>query len=225
MGFNPLGNFNPNAPVSDVVIAAAKTFRATLPSIPDGLISRLYLHWSVAGLCAEFPDYNAEKEFVDGQHILKITHDPRDNAPGLNNNQMASHTWHRNTGALGIAITGMDGANVHNFGPDPVTVAGLEYLCAGAAALCLQYGLDANGTVLTGSTHLDNNGNTVNTAGEPIILTHAECAVLDAYPTERWDLGSLCPLPDGVDLTPEMRTQCGNALRQRVHTLKLALAA
>src|ERR1700685_4524007 len=103
MGFSPLGNFKADAPVQEEVVEAAKNFVAALPVIPAGLITRIYLHWCVAPLDAEFVDYNAEAEFADGKHFLHITHDPRDNAPGLNNNSEASHTWNRNTGALGIA--------------------------------------------------------------------------------------------------------------------------
>jgi hypothetical protein len=223
MSFNPLGNFQANSIVQPGVIAIAKAFKASLPDIPNGLITRIFLHWTVAGLCVEFPDYNAESEYCNGKHILKITHNPEDNAPGINHALMASHTWHRNTGALGIAITGMDGATVHDFGPDTITLAGLELLCAGAAALASKYNIDASGKVLHGTIHVDNNGNNVNTTGEFNIITHGEAAVIDAYSSERWDLGSLTPLPTGVELTSEMRTMCGNALRTKIHLYKIVL--
>jgi hypothetical protein len=221
--FSPLGNFKADAPIQVEVIEAAKAFKVLLPEITAGLITRMYCHWTVAGLCSEFSEYNAEAEYANGKHFLKMTHDPRDNAPGLNNNSPASHTWHRNTGAVGIAITGMDGATESNFGPDGITLAGLEYLCAGAAALASKYSIDVNGKVEHGSTHADNNGNNVNTIGEPTVLTHGECAVIDAYPTERWDLGTFIALPLGISLTPAMRTECGSALRTRIHLYKLAL--
>lgn len=237
MEFNPLGNFVPNAPIDANVRHKAQLFYAQLPDVLLGLLRRIYLHWTVAGLQVCFADYNAEKLLVAGEHVLKITHDPRDNAPGLNDNAEAAHTIARNTGALGIAITGMDGANEHDFGPDPVTVAGLELLCAGAAALALKYGIDANGTVpspgsshtltedIVDADHQDEIGRVIDTTGEHNILTHAEAAVIDCYPADRIDLGSLAPLPDGVEMTPEMRTQCGDALRTRIHLYKLALRA
>lgn len=219
----PLGNFVSDAPVLAEALAAGKALLEKLPSISNGLIERLYLHWSVGCYDTTFPDYNAMVILKDGKWDLEITHDPRDNAPGLNDNAEASHTWHRNTGALGISIAGMLDATSNNFGPDPLNQHELEFLCAGAAALCTKYGIDASGKVTKDSTHTDNNGATVHTLGEPIILTHAECAVYDSYTDERWDLGTLVPLPQGVSLTPEMRTQSGNALRQRIHTYKLKM--
>jgi hypothetical protein len=89
--------------------------------------------------------------------------------------------------------------------------------------------VDTNGTVpAPGATHPSSNdsGNhpgNVNTTGEHNLLTHAECAVIDDYPTERWDEGSLVPLPAGVSLTTAMRSQCGDALRARTHEYAVAL--
>jgi hypothetical protein len=120
----------------------------------------------------------------------------------------------------------MDGASETNFGPDGVQVHELEFLCALAALCAVEYGIDSNGTVAApGSDHLDNNNANVNTAGEHNILTHGECAVIDAYPTERWDLGTLVALADGASLTPAMRSQCGDALRERIHGYAVALKA
>lgn len=221
--FNPLGNFNVHAPIAEEALSAAKAFRSQVPSIPKGLLSRVYLHWSVEGYGACDGQYNFVVDLRDGKWTLLLAHDPRDNAPGLNSNSEASHTWHRNTGAVGIAINGMDGAGEHDFGPDAVQVHELEYLCALAALVCVTYGIDSNGTVADGSTHADNNGNPVNTRGEHNILTHGECAVIDAYPDERWDLGSFVSLPEGVNLTPAMRSACGDALRARIHEYAVAL--
>ena len=221
--WNPLGNFNPDADVIPEVLAAAKAFAATLPSVPAGDLKRGYFHWTVAPMGMCFADYNFEALIENGKWSLKMTHDPRDNAPGVDDNAVASHTYMRNTGAIGIAITGMDGAGVgiHNFGSDPVTVMGLTYLCAGMAAACYKYGIDVNG-LSSGSPY----------GGEPNLLTHAEAANRPGNPKqydnyfvtgERWDLASFQPLPAGVDLTAEMATVCGNALRALTHKYKLAL--
>lgn len=223
MASYPLGNFAPDAPLLAEAIAEAKLFLSRLSDIPKGLIKRIYLHWAVAGYCNTFTDYNGMVILQNGKWVLIITHNPQDNAPGLNSNSEASHTWHRNTGALGISVAGMLNGDIHNFGPDPINLHELEFLCAGAAALCVKYDIDSLGKVTEDQTHSDNNGNTVHTLGEPIILTHAECAVLDSYESERWDLGTLVPLPEGVDLTPQMRTQSGDALRARIHAYKLQL--
>ncbi len=230
MPFNPLGNFNSSAPVNRDVLQKARALLGALPAVPGGAISRLYLHWTVAPFGCTFGDYNGEADYESGNWKMIVTHDPRDNAVGVNNNEPASHTWHRNTGAVGVSIAGMSGASQHDFGPDAVTLTGLEHLCACAAAFATRYGIDALGTVTAGATHQGDNG-TVNTLGEHTILTHAECANADGYlcgftndPDCRWDLGSLVALPDGVSLTREMVSQCGDALRQRVHAYKTALA-
>jgi len=229
MSFNPLGKFDPSAAVDAAVVAKAKAVLTSLPAVPAGLLTRLYLHWTVAPFGCTFGDYNGEADFEKGIWQMIVTHDPRDNAPGLTHNPEASHTWHRNTGAVGVSIAGMNGATQHDFGPDAVTVTGLEHLCACAAAFATAYGIDALGTVQTGTTHQGDNG-PVNTAGEHTILTHAECASIDGYlcgytsdPDCRWDLGSLVALPSGVSLTKDMVSRCGDALRQRVHAYKAAL--
>lgn len=230
MSFNPLGNFNPTASVDAGVLAKAKAFLQLLPAVPDGLLSRIYLHWTVAPFGCTFGDYNGEADFEKGDWVLVMTHDPRDNALGLTSNAEASHTWHRNTGGVGVSIAGMTGATEQNFGPDAVTLAGLEHLCAGAAAFATRYNVEANGNVASGQTHTDDSGNSISTVGEHTILTHAECATIDGYlcgftsdPDCRWDLGSLTALPAGTSLTKEMVSQCGDALRQRVHVYKTAL--
>lgn len=221
MTFDPLGGWNPNAPLDPGALHAAHNM--PMPPIPFGKITRVYLHWAVEPFGCTDGQYNFEVDLENGKWVMVQTHNPQDNAPGVNSNREASHTWHRNTGAIGIAISGMDGASETNFGPDGVQRHELEYLCALAARVCSAYHIDANGTVANGGTHADNNGNPVNTTGEHNILTHGECAVIDAYPGERWDLGSFVALPPGVSLTPEMRTACGNALRTRIHLYKAAL--
>lgn len=218
MTFNPLGSFNPNAPLLAEVIAAAQGFRLLLPVVPAGGLSRAYLHWEVEQYADVDPAYNAVVPLLENVWKMALSTDPRNQVAGLNNNPQASHTWHRNTGAVGLAIAGMGGASTTDFGPYPVQEHQLEYLCGMAAAFCTKYEIVANGKVPPpGSNHADDNGDNVNTAGEWNILTHGECAVLDAYPSERWDLGSFVPLPAGVELTPAIRSLCGDALRERIH--------
>jgi hypothetical protein len=186
-------------------------------------LKREYYHWTVAPHGVTFPDYNLEVVYRDGGYDIVITGNPQDNAPGFNNNPVHSHTWHRNTGAVGISIDGMDGAEVHNFGKDAPTETELIYLCGAGAAVAAAYDIDANGAVSEGETHIDNNGKTINTKGERNILTHGECAVIDAYPTERWDLGCLEALPEGEELTPAIRTASGDQLRALTHRIKAML--
>lgn len=221
--FDPTNGFG-KGPILPEALAAAEAFLKTLPDVPPRDLLRGYYHWSVAGYACIFHDYNVMIILKDGKWTIVMTDSPADNAPGVNNNPVASHTWHRNTGAFGVSVSGMDGATTSNFGPDPVQMHEIEFQCAAMAALCVKYGVDTMGTVpAPGSNHTDDNGNNVNTTGEPNLLTHAECAIIDAYPTERWDEGSFIPLPSGVSLTPEMRTTCGNALRSRTHEYAAAL--
>lgn len=229
--FNPLGGFVVDAPLLPEALEKAIAFARTLPKRPGGFAwLRLYLHWTVSGFCALFPDYNYEvrKNPTTGLWEFVQTHNPLDNLNGYNNNAPASHTFHRNTGAIGISVTGMDGSGVgvHNFGSDAINVHEIEHLCAVAALLCITYGLNSGGTVAApGEVHRDDKGGLRNTTGEPIIATHGECAVWDLYPTERIDLCSLVPLPAGVELTPAIRTATADGLRARIHVYAVELKA
>jgi len=218
--------FNSQMEIPSAALEDFKSFLHLLQlkyPVASGLLNRIYMHWTVSRYCDEFPDYNAEVIILNNKCELVITGNPQDNAPGLNNNPIHSHTWHRNTGAVGISIAGMLGATVDNFGSYAPTEMELLYLCGGVAALGKAYDIDVNGTVSQGSAHLDNNDQTVNTKGEFNVITHGEAAVIDAYPNERWDLGVLEPLPFGVSLTPAMRVTSGNKLRECAHRIKLML--
>lgn len=211
------------------VIDAARALVKTLQSqyaCPPGTLDRIYYHWTVAPHNVLFKDYNLEVVLRNGVYQVVVTHDPRDNAEGVNNNSPASHTEHRNTGAIGISIDGMDGSDVsiHDFGADGPNQHCIWMLCAAGAAVAKAYGIDASGKVSKDRPHLDDtNSYTVHTVGEPIIATHAEAAVWDNYPADRWDLGVVNPLPEGETLTPAMRTQTANGLRALTHAIKAKL--
>ncbi len=229
MAFNPLSSFDQTASVNPKVLAKGKTLYAALPSLPAASITRGYFHWAVAPFGCIFTEYNGMADYENGDWVIKITHSPADNALGVNGNSPAAHTWHRYDGGIGVALGGMTGATEKDFGPDAVTMAGLEHLCAAMAAFALKYDLDSSGTVTSGTTHIGDVGS-VNTAGEFVLLTHAEAATIDGYlcgftsdPDCRWDLGSFQPLPSGVSLTTDMVKTCGTALRARTHLYKQAL--
>ncbi len=231
MDFSPLGDFNPNAPLLAQAVAAAQAIARTFPGFPGSLLKRIYYHWAVEPFGCLDSAYNGEVNLENDQWVMKLTHDFRDNMPGLNSNVPASHTWQRNTGAIGIAIAGMDGATTTDFGPDGVQLHELEFLCAFGAAACISYGLDALGKVpAPGETHPSSNdsGNVpgpINTTGEFNIETHATCAMYDDYRGERWDLGSLHAMPPGLDLSDGMRIASAEALRFRTHLYVAALKA
>ena len=166
-------NFDPDAAIDSDVVADAREYMTTLPAIKAGDVHRIYLHWAVAPFGCLFDDYNAMVDLESGRWVFKTTRNPQNNVPGLNQDPMAAHTWHRNSWALGIAIAGMDGATTSNFGNDPVQLHELQYLCAGAAALALKYEVQANDDLGGG----------------------------DGYFGERWDLAMFEPgtlTPDGA---------------------------
>lgn len=201
-------NFDPSAPIDSSVLADAKAFEATLPSISVGDIRRVYLHWAVAPFGCTFKDYNFMVNLVNGKWVIQTTGDPRDNVPGLTSAPTHSHTWHRNSWALGIAIGGMDGATQSNFGKDAVELHELEYLCAAAAIVCKKYGVQANDYASKGQTG----------PHEMTVMTHAEAAIQDGYFGERWDLAEFEPGPISISGA----YYHGDLLRRRIHTIKAA---
>jgi len=222
MNFSPLGRFDANAPIAPSLLVAARAFAKSLPHLPDGsFFERGYLHWTVAAFGCLFCDYDAEADYEHGVWTLRLPGNVLGNARGERATESA-HTWHRNAHAFGIALAGMDGATETNFGNHGVTLAGIDMLLAGAAAVSIAYGIDATGTV-------DGYDAYSNPVIEPTWMTHAEAAVVDKYfpgdgdPGSRWDFATTVPLPNGVKLKPWMATTVGNAFRQRVHVIKLAL--
>lgn len=228
MSFNPLGSFVPSAVLDTAIVEKAKAFRDLLvqkyPCPPDTL-ERIYLHWTVGHYGQDFPDYNASIRLADDHFYFDVTHNPQDNAVGVNNNSPASHTYMRNTGAFGISTDDMVFATTTDFGPEPTTLFAVEFLCAGVAAIGSSYDIDLSGKSDGGAF-----------SGEPNVLTHAEAANLTGHPMqyspygpppigtmERWDYATLVPVPQGVQVTSDMATTVGNALRQRAHLYKAAL--
>jgi hypothetical protein len=217
MTFNPLGMFDPGARVDPAILTKARSFFHLLPDCPAGSLERGYYHWTAGHYDTLFEDYHGECERVNGEWLMKLTHDPRDNAKGVNDNDPASHTYRRNTGAIGISIAGMYNATTKNFGDEPITVVGLHHLCAMMAAFCKKYGIDTHGVVSSGVY-----------TGEPSLLTHGEAAWHIGKPPqykdyfgERWDEVVLVPSP--IPITRDMSTISGNALRDLTHSYKAEL--
>jgi hypothetical protein len=209
------------------LVKAANDYADLLPSCPDGTILAGYWHWTVGHSDQDFPDYNGAVAY-DGKNFgLHIPHTPLDNANGVNE---ASHTWLRNTGAFGFATDDMVFASEHDFGPEPLTIATLWWLCAGSAAVSKKYGIDVAGTKQSANYESGRYN------GEPTWLTHAEAAVRGGSPPdpawynygpsgtcERWDLSVFTPLPSGLVATDAMATICGNALREATRRIKVLL--
>ena len=112
LSFDPVGAFDVRAPAaSRCTPRRCKVYHGVIPRIFRGLLRRIYYHWEGRGIhgCVDGA-YNGVVDFENGAWVLKLSTDFRDNMAGLNSNAAASHTWERNTNALGIAIAGMDGA-------------------------------------------------------------------------------------------------------------------
>lgn len=221
MTFNPLGAWSASGPLNTTAIASAVVFYRKLPILSNGFLDRMYNHWTVGHYDQDFSDYNACIRFADGHFFIDLTHDPLGNATG-DEATMASHTYRRNSHAFGISTDDMVGATQHDFGPEPLTVMTLEFLCAANAAAAMKYGIDLAGKCTR-----------VPFVGEPNLLTHAEAANTPGSPPlyanyyvtgERWDLASEAPLPDGMTTNNIDPSVMGNAIRARSHDYKLAVA-
>jgi len=221
MTFNPLGAWTASGPVNAAAVSGATAFYRRLSPITVGFIDRIYDHWTVGHYGQDFADYNACIRFSGGHFFIDLTHDPAGNA-AADEDTLAPHTWRRNSHAFGISTDDMVGASQHNFGPEPLTVQTLEWLCAANAAVALKYGIDLAGTC-----------SRVPFVGEPNLLTHAEAANTPGNPPlyanyyttgERWDLASETALPESMttnDIDPRVM---GNAIRSRSHDYKLVIS-
>lgn len=133
----------------------------------NGKISKIYLHWTAGKYHQFFEDYHLN---IDQDGEILLMHEDL--------NKLLAHTWHRNTGAIGIALCCAFGAIAHNgintyFGKQPPTIAQVESASRVLAVLTEELGLEINAQT---------------------ILTHCEAASLDGYgpfsgdKETRWDL-------------------------------------
>ncbi len=128
--------------------------------LPPADVRGIFLHWTAGRHGQQFPDYHF---LVDADGSV---YQNNDSPPGAR----LEHTWHRNTGTIGIAAMAMLGATETNYGPQAFTREQLEAMCALAANLARKYGI----ALLN-------------------IMTHAEAAAQDGYgpgsgdPQTRWD--------------------------------------
>lgn len=222
--FNPLGNFSPDAPLNEGAVCAAVALVHTLRAkyaCPAGSLDRVYKHWTVGHYGQDFNDYNLCLRYANGHFYFDVCGNPQDNARGVNDNKPHPHTFERNTGAFGIASDDMAFADEHDFGPEPITLATADWLCAGVAAAAAAYDIDLSEPAQGGPY-----------AGEPATFTHAEAAhhpgnpqqYADYYVTgERWDWCTMVPFPAGMsnaDIDPGL---LGSALRKREHAYKVEI--
>ena len=156
------------------LLTAAKL--SELVALGHNRISQIYLHWTAGRYGQLYDDYHFNID-ADGsiyQTCTQLT-------------ELKSHTWQRNTGAIGIALCCACGALPHNgrdtdFGKFPPTPRQID--AAGKLVAKLAQGLNIP---------IDR-GN---------VLTHCEAALIDGYgpysgdAETRWDLWYLRDSPGG----------------------------
>ena len=145
----------------------------------NGKINKIYLHWTAGNYHQFFGNYHLNID-SDGA-VMATTDDLTD---------YKSHTWRRNTGAIGIcmcccvdAVAYADGRV--DLGSVPPMAMQIDGMAKAVAVLCEELGLAIN---------------------EYNVMTHAEAADLDDYGPattfERWDLWKLPDVPGDGELKP-----------------------
>ena len=141
---------------------------------------KLYLHWTACPYNAVFEDYHINIG-PDGE--LRFT-------GALD--EIKSHTWKRNSGAIGIAIDGCTNANTSDLGDEPPTEAQIEAMAKVIAVLANALDLTIDlARVMTHGEAADNADGYYGAYG-----SNEEYGPLSTV--ERWDLQYL-----GTDESPE----------------------
>ena len=145
---------------------------ARMAKAAKGKIDRIYLHWTAGHYDSTFDDYHIN---ITGSGEIYLSTDDL--------TEVLAHTWHRNTGAIGIALCCCVDATIKcdgtfSFGSEPPTDLQIERTAQVVAVLADVLGLSID------SEH---------------VLTHAEVGDLDGYGPaeigtkdfEKWDLWQL----------------------------------
>lgn len=128
-------------------------------------VDRIYLHWTAGHYGQFFPDYHIN---IDADGAIFASTDDLE--------EKLSHTWHRNSGSIGVAMDCCYNGNGNDLGPEPPTNAQIDTLAAVVATLCAAIPLPID------AEH---------------VMTHGEIATVDGYgpgsgdPETRWDLAIL----------------------------------
>jgi hypothetical protein len=211
-----------NPAIQGQALAAGRTFMNSLPDIPPGLITHCSLHWAATpygwaltrnGQGGTIPYQVVADLDAAGNTILVSGMSPSANARDIPASATAdvdycASTYHRNSHGVAASISAMVGAGPHSFGLNPIDIHLVEYMCAGAAALCAKYGIDAS--------------------APQNCYTHAEAAIWDSYflgddPDCRWDLATLEATDADIATLKVTATSVGDQLRARIHAYKISL--
>lgn len=89
----------------------------------QGREPKIYLHWSAGHYNTVFDDYHVN---ITGDGTMYITGNLSD---------LKAHTYHRNTGSVGISLCCAYGATTDNLGDEPPTVAQIEAMAQAIEAI------------------------------------------------------------------------------------------
>ena len=135
----------------------------TMAETAKGQVTALFAHWSAGHYGQFFDDYHI---CIDQDGSVHISTDDL--------TERKAHTWHHNTGAVGIALCCAYNATTEDLGPEPPTPQQVESIAQVIAYLCKELCINID---------YDH------------VRTHAEQADLDGYgpatTCERWDLAIL----------------------------------
>jgi len=204
-------------------LRASRDYFATLASVPDRSLTHCSLHWSAtpyrwASDCVAvgttLPYHIVAGENTGGDATLFPGMSPALNARELTdlheaNVDYCASVYRRNSRGVAASMSAMAGAIPADFGTAPITPVLIEFMCAGAAALCAAYGIDAR--------------------DPQACYTHAEAAIWDGYflgdeDDSRWDLAILEPHAGDIASLKRLVPATGDRLRARIHAYRQKLA-
>ena len=126
----------------------AKDSRDSLRSAADsvGRSVKVYLHWSAGHYGQFFDDYHINID-KDGS-IYASTDDL---------SEVLAHTYHRNTGAVGVSMACCAGATSNDLGDESPTTAQIDAMAKVVMVLCDEFGMEINkDNVMTHGEAADN---------------------------------------------------------------------
>lgn len=162
-------------------------------------LTRIHLHWTAGGHRPSGLDLTHYHFVIDGdgkEHSGKLS--PESNISTRDGSYVA-HTLGANTGAIGIAVCAMAGAqeSPFNAGVAPIAQVQVDALCRLAARLALKYGIQCR---------------------RDTILTHAEVQLtLGVRQRGKWDITWLPGMA-----RPGDPLEVGDALRAKIKTMMAA---
>ncbi len=126
----------------------AKDSRDSLRSAADsvGRSVKVYLHWSAGHYGQFFEDYHIN---IDSDGSIYASTDDL--------SERLAHTYHRNTGAVGVSLACCAGATSNDLGDEPPTTAQIDAMAKVVMVLCDEFGLEINkDNVMTHGEAADN---------------------------------------------------------------------